>query len=47
MIVDMRKDVSFDLENRITQVELDLNEPHYYMEIRKISSDDKENISMD
>ena len=27
----------FDLENGITQVEFDLNEPHYYMEMRKIS----------
>ena len=37
----------FDLENEIVQVELDLNEPHYYMEIRKISSEGKENISID
>lgn len=35
----------FDLENGITQVALDLNEPHYYMEVRKISSEDEENIS--
>lgn len=27
----------FDLENGITQVELDMNEPHYYMEVRKVN----------
>ena len=42
---DMRKDASFDLENGITQVELDVNEPHYYMEVRKVSSEGEENIS--
>ena len=36
----------FDLDNGIVQVELDLNEPHYYMEIRKISSDGEEKISI-
>lgn len=30
----------FDLENGITQVELDVNEPHYYMEVRQINIDD-------
>ena len=25
----------FDLNNHITEVELDLNEPHYYMEVMK------------
>lgn len=29
----------FDLENGITQVEIDVNVPHYYMEVRKISSE--------
>lgn len=36
----------FDLENGITQVELDVNEPHYYMEVRKIDSEG-ENVSTD
>ena len=31
----------FDLENGITQVKLDVNEPHYYMEVRKISGEEK------
>lgn len=29
----------FDLENGITKVELNMNEPHYYMEVRKIVDD--------
>ncbi len=31
----------FDLENGITKVTLDVNEPHYYMEIRKLHEDGK------
>ena len=37
----------FDLENGITQVELDVNEPHYYMEVRKIDNEGVENVSAD
>ena len=37
----------FDLENGITQVEFDVNEPHYYMEVRKLSGECEENISTD
>ena len=35
----------FDLENGITQVELDVNEPHYYMEVRKVYTEGEENVS--
>ena len=35
----------FDLENGITQVELDMNEPHYYMEVRKVYAEGEENVS--
>ena len=42
----VNQNFGFDLENGITQVELDLNEPYYYMEIRKISSEGEENISI-
>ncbi len=31
----------FDLTNGITKVTLDVNEPHYYMEIRKLQMEDK------
>ena len=34
----------FDLENGITEVELDVNEPHYYMEVRKVYTEDEENV---
>ena len=37
----------FDLENGITQVELDVNEPRYYMEIRKVYAEGEENVSVD
>ncbi|MBR2403618.1 MAG: hypothetical protein IKB01_12810, partial [Lachnospiraceae bacterium] len=37
----------FDLENGITEVELDVNEPHYYMEVRKVYTEDEENTSPD
>ena len=37
---DMKKDASFDLENGITQVELVVNEPHYYMEVRKVNEEE-------
>lgn len=33
----------FNLENGITQVELDVDEPHYYMEVRKIYAEGEEN----
>ena len=32
----VRQNFGFDPEAGITAVELDLNEPHYYMEIRKV-----------
>ena len=37
----------FDLENGITKVELDVNEPHYYMEVRKVYTEDEEKAYVD
>lgn len=37
----------FDLENGITKVTLDVNEPHYYMEVRKIYAEGEENVNAD
>lgn len=37
----------FDIENDITQVELDLNEPHYYLEVgKRIESNQYKNSNM-
>ena len=32
----VRQNLGFDLENGVTQVSLDLAEPHYYLEIRPL-----------
>lgn len=37
----------FDLENGITKVTLDVNKPHYYMEVRKIYAEGEENVNAD
>ena len=37
----------FDLENGITKVELDVNEPHYYMEVRKVYTEGEEKAYVD
>ena len=37
----------FDLENGITQVELDVNEPYYYMEVRKVYTEGEEKAFVD
>ena len=37
----------FDLENGITKVELDVNEPHYYLEVRKVYTEGEEKAYVD
>ena len=37
----------FDLENGVTKVELDVNEPHYYMEVRKVCTEGEEKVYVD
>ena len=37
----------FDLEKGITKVELDVNEPHYYMEVRKVYTEGEEKAYVD
>ena len=37
----------FDLENGVTKVELNMNEPHYYMEVRKVYTEGEEKAYVD
>ena len=36
----VRQNFGFDLQNGVTTVELDLNEGHYYLEVRRLTGDD-------
>ena len=38
----VRQNFGFDIENGVTQVELDMKEPHYYLEVRNDSEQSKE-----
>ena len=35
----VRQNFGFDLENGIKEVTLDMNEPHYYLEVKENKSD--------